>query len=82
MFIKQFNLNSWCLALVIVGIAIVCYVRGPHSFTTDQRSVSPQPAAMRTEVQKANLEAAVSGSIGIDKSRGDSISVIVVNPDQ
>lgn len=82
LFIKQSHLNSWCLILVVMVIAIVCHMRSPYSFTNDQRIGSPQTPVSRTQVQKANLEAAVSGSIGIDKSRGDSVSVVIVNTDQ
>ena len=77
--VKQSNSNSWFLALIVVVVAVVCHMRRPYFSFTDQPTMPQQPAVSRTEVQRANLEAAVSGSIGIDKSRGDSVSVIILD---
>lgn len=81
--VKQSNSNYWFLFLAIVVVAIVVHMRGPSPFTPGGRTLPQQPPAVsRTEMQRAGLEAAVSGAIGIDRARGDSVSVILVNPDR
>lgn len=78
--VKQSQSNTWFLAAVVIVVAIVCHLRNPYSFTgAPPAPQQQQPTVSRDEVRRADLEAAVSGAIGIDKSRGDSVSVILVD---
>jgi hypothetical protein len=75
--VKQPQSNTWILVLIVIAIAAVCQ-RRPHLVLTQDPGVTQQSSVSRAqEEQKANLEAAVSGAIGIDKARGDSVSVIL-----
>lgn len=76
--VKQPQPNANYLALVIVAVACVCqmYRTAPN---TAQPSLDQQATVSRSQAQQAALESTVSGFVGVDKSRGDSISVIVVD---
>lgn len=78
---KQSHSHVWFLVVAIV-VVVVVQMRHPYLLGTEQPTTSGQPSVSRSEMRRADLEGAVSGSIGIDKSRGDSVSVILVNPNR
>ncbi len=80
--VKQSQTHTWFLVLAIVVTAVVVQMGRPFLLGTEQRAIPQQPTSSRSEMRKADLEGAVSGAIGIDKARGDSVSVILVNPDE
>lgn len=76
--VKQPDPNTRYLALVIVAIACICHTyRTGHA--TPQQPFQQETSMSRSQAQAAVLGSAVSGFVGVDKSRGDSISVIVVD---
>lgn len=80
--VKQSQTHTWFLLLAIIVAAVVAQVGRPYLLGAERPTVPQQPSVSRSEMRKANLEGAVSGTIGIDKARGDSVSVILVNPAQ
>jgi flagellar biosynthesis/type III secretory pathway M-ring protein FliF/YscJ len=66
--------HYWALAACFVLIAILTNLNNPTSKYTYQETA--QPSAQR-DIQRAKLETTVSGAIGIDQTRGDSVFVVV-----
>lgn len=76
--------HSWLLVLVVVVIAIVGQMHRPYDTLIPDRSAASEQSALSPlqEARRADLESTVSGAIGIDESRGDSVSVVLVGPDR
>lgn len=66
--------HYWALAACFVLIAILTNLTIPSPTSSYQETAQP---SAQTERYRATLESTVSGTIGIDQSRGDSIIVVV-----
>jgi hypothetical protein len=80
--VRPSHLNTWFLLLAIVAVAVIAHLSYPQAVVAGPRAAAQQPGASSAVVQRSNLEGAVSGTIGIDKTRGDSVSVILVDPNR
>lgn len=66
--------HYWALAACFVLIAILTNLNNPTPTYTYRETAQP---TAQTDIQRAQLQSTVSGAIGIDQSRGDSVFVVV-----
>lgn len=75
-FIIRQSQNYWAIAACLVLIAIL-YRADFQTTGSNTDYQSPPSARTQTEMQRQAIESSVSGAIGINQERGDSVYVVV-----